>query len=216
MLGKHEGQITGQLSTSCGVAAFVDVETTGLDPARHEILELAVVLFVFDRETGSIINVLDEYVGLREPSRPIPRQASAIHGITRKMVKGRQLDDNRIRSLLEQAEFIVAHNARFDYGFVSRLYPEAARKMWLCSMRGVDWEWHGYRSRGLQRLLAAHGIQVREAHRAAADCRAALALLGCRGRGGVTYLRELLDSLKTSRQVPGGPGGHGDPAGVAG
>nr|PZN39899.1 MAG: DNA polymerase III subunit epsilon [Bacillota bacterium] len=187
-----------------GVAAFVDVETTGLDPGHHEVLELAIVLFAFDRETGTIVGILDEYVGLREPSRPIPREATAVHGITRRMVKGRRLDDDRVRTLLNQAEVIIAHNARFDRAFISRLYPEAARKVWLCSMRGVDWARHGYRSRGLQHLLAAHGIKVDTAHRAGADCRAALALLNCRGREGDTYLRELLGSqMPLTHQMTG-------------
>jgi len=179
-----------------GRAAFVDVETTGLDPASDEIVELAIVLFAFDRETGTITGILDEYTGLREPSRPIPRQATAVHGITQRMVRGRRLDDARVRALLEQAEFLVAHNARFDRAFVTRLYPETAAKVWLCSMRGVDWRRHGHASRALQNLLAAHGIRVERAHRAGADCRAALALLSCRGRDGDTYLQELLRGLE--------------------
>lgn len=179
------------LTEGYGLAAFIDVETTGLHPGRDEILELAIVLFAFDRATGVVVGIVDEYVGLREPSRSIPRQATAVHGITRRMVRGRRLDDDRVRTLLAQAEFVVAHNARFDYGFVCRLYPEAANKPWLCSMEGVDWRRHGYPSRGLQRLLAAHGIPVRRAHRAGADCKAALVLLSHQ-RNGQTYLQELL------------------------
>ncbi|MBX5477274.1 MAG: hypothetical protein IRZ18_09170, partial [Clostridia bacterium] len=178
-----------------GLAAFVDVETTGLDSNRDEVVELALVLFAFDRETGTIAGIVDEYIGLREPARPIPPDATAIHHITHRMVKGRRLDDRRVRDLLDKAEFLIAHNAQFDYSFVVRLYPEAAQKVWLCSMRGIAWSNHGYRSRSLQNLLAAHGIKVDRAHRAGADCHAAIALLGCRGLHGDTYLLELMRGL---------------------
>lgn len=177
-----------------GAGALVDVETTGLDPRRHEVLELACILFAYDRETGAVTGILDEYAGFREPARPIPRQATAIHGITLAMVQGQRLDLDRIGALLARAEFIIAHNAAFDAGFVCPLCPEAAAKPWLCSMLGINWEQHGCGSRGLQHLLGAHGIRPEAAHRAGADCRAALALLARRGRHGQTYLRELLSA----------------------
>ena len=105
------------------------------------------------------------------------------------MVKGHILCGKRIRDVLSRAEFMVAHNARFDYEFVVRLFPEAAQRSWLCSMSQVDWRRHGYYSRGLQNLLAAHAIPVRgSAHRAGSDCRGALALLDHCGASGNTYL----------------------------
>lgn len=97
--------------TEWPLAAFVDVETTGFSPERDEIIELAAVLFAFSPETGEIYGILDEYVGFREPTRSIPRAATARHGITRRMVKGHQLDAGRIKEILDRAGFIVAHNA---------------------------------------------------------------------------------------------------------
>lgn len=187
-----------------GLAALVDVETTGLSPARHEVLEMAVLLFAFRRDSGQIIELVDEYIGLREPRRRyIPRQATAIHGITYDMVQGKALDDQRILSLFRRAEFLVAHNASFDFGFVARMYPEVHHKPWLCSMRQINWRRYGYTSRGLQQLLAAHGIYPATAHRADADCRAVLALLNRPSPQGNTYFQELLHGL----QAPA-VGGH--------
>lgn len=188
-----------------GLAALVDVETTGLSPSRHEVLEIAVLLFAFRRDSGEIAGLVDEYIGLREPRRRyIPYGATAIHGITYDMVQGRSLDDERILELFGRAEFLVAHNASFDYGFVARMYPEVNQKPWLCSMRQVNWRQYGFPSRGLQPLLAAHGIHPETAHRAAADCRAVLALLNRPSPQGNTYFQELLLGL----QAPAVGGRH--------
>jgi DNA polymerase-3 subunit epsilon len=175
-----------------GQAVVIDVETTGLDAAKHEVLELAIALFVFQRTSGQIVRVKDQYAGLREPSRRIPIEATAVHGISEEMVKNQQLDDHRIMSLLNQAEFIVAHNSRFDYSFVARLYPETAHKIWLCSMLQIDWRRHGFSSMGLQNLLKNHGLSVKTAHRAQSDCQAMLLLLNSRNPRGEFYLKELL------------------------
>lgn len=125
------------LDQDLGIACFVDVETTGLDPGHHEVLELAATLFAFRRDTGQIVGLIEEYIGLREPVGRIPSAATKIHGIKRKDVKSRRLHDARIQSILDRAEFIIAHNAAFDRAFVEPLYPVASRKCWLCSMDGL-------------------------------------------------------------------------------
>ncbi len=180
-------------SKNVGIAGFVDVETTGLSPWSDEVIEFALVLFAFDRRTGQILGVVDDYVGLREPSIPIHPRASEVNGITLEMVRGERLDTRLIQRMLHTAEFLVAHNATFDKGFVERLFPEACRgKPWLCSMRGVNWYNAGCSSYGLQNLLRHHGIIPTEAHRGEADVHAALVLLSREGPDGHPYFRQLL------------------------
>lgn len=140
------------------VAGFIDVETTGLDPAAHEVVELAIALVAFDRETGDILGIVDEYAGLRDPGFPIPADATRVHGLRSTDVRGKRLDDARIRAMLERAEFLVAHNASFDKAFVTKLYPEVQRKRWVCSMRSIPWKQKGFPSRGLQSLVG-HCLQ---------------------------------------------------------
>lgn len=175
------------------VAAYIDVETTGLSPAFDEVVEFAIVLFAFDPVTGDIAGIVDEYVGLRDPGRPIPPEATAVHGIRDADVRGKRLDDRRIRSLIERAEFLVAHNAPFDRGFVERLFPEARGKPWHCSMREVPWKALGFASRGLQKLLAAHDIRVSRAHRGLDDVHGALTLLASAGPSGRCYFRYIVE-----------------------
>ncbi|HHV61691.1 MAG TPA: hypothetical protein GXX51_03500 [Firmicutes bacterium] len=174
------------------LAAFVDVETTGLSKTLDEIIEIAVELFAFDPGTGEIKGVIEEYVGLREPGCPISEGAARVHGITPRMVKGKRLDDRKILSLCNEAALIVSHNAAFDRDFICKLYPDLAMKEWLCSMRGISWRNKGFRSCSLQNLLQTHNIVTGTSHRAGSDARASVLLLSMRDREGNTYFSELL------------------------
>lgn len=186
-------QLSGEaLDPSWKIGGYIDVETTGLDPAREEIIELALLLFAYDPLNGRIRGILDEYVGLREPAVPISADAAAVHGLTEEIVRGKRLDLERVRRMAARAELLVAHNAQFDRSFVERLIPEVANKTWLCSMSGVGWRRKGFVSRRLQDLLKVHGISVERAHRAEDDVRAAVRLLTCGGQEGVSYFQELL------------------------
>lgn len=177
-------------------ASILDVETTGLDSRTDEVVELGIVLFEFDRFTGQVLGVVDEYSALRDPGRPIPPAATRAHGITDDDVRGCRLDDDRVRSLLGRSSLVIAHNMRFDRGFIERLYPEARRLTWLCSMDGVAWRRKGFSSKALQELLRAHNFTAEAAHRALDDARNTLRLLSQPQQNGGTYLAELLSGLR--------------------
>src|ERR1700692_4147215 len=63
---------------------FLDVETTGLDPSRDEIIELAMVPFTYSLD-GRIFEIRELFQKLREPERPIPTAIIALTGITDEM-----------------------------------------------------------------------------------------------------------------------------------
>lgn len=110
---------------------FIDTETTGLDK-NSEIVELTIL-----DVSGSVL-----FNELIKPQQPITENASAIHGITNKMVEGAPsfeyfaYDIQKIIS----GKNVVGHNVKYDkkrlvYEF-SRLndikFPEA--KSWYCTM----------------------------------------------------------------------------------
>lgn len=170
-----------------GVAGCIDVETTGLYPGFDEIIELALVLFSYDRQ--GITGIIDSYCGLREPLVEISSGAFRVHGLTKEDLQGERLDLERIKDMIDRADFLVAHNAAFDRGFVSKIIPAVKRKPWFCSMSGVSWRG----GRSLQALLDRHGIVPDQAHRALADVEGVLALLSKVNGLGQTYFTEMLN-----------------------
>jgi DNA polymerase-3 subunit epsilon len=68
-------------------AVLLDVETTGLDTGKDEILDLGMVKFNYLPD-GSIAGVRDVYSSFNEPSVPIPPEITALTGITDEMVRG--------------------------------------------------------------------------------------------------------------------------------
>lgn len=191
----------GGVKENLRVAGFVDVETTGLSPGVDEVVEFAIVLFAFDPATGDIAGIVDEYAGLRDPGRPIPPEATRVHGIRDRDVLGKRLDRRRIMALVERTEFLVAHNAAFDRAFVQKLLPETSSKQWYCSMNGVPWKRLGFASKGLQNLLADHGIRVERAHRGLDDVIGALTLLASSDPAGRCYFKYIVDRHRAALEA---------------
>jgi len=159
--------------------ALLDTETTGLFAGRDRIVEIAVLLLEVERDTGRVQRIEERYQGLQDPGRPIPWEAMAVHGITDAMVRGQQIDSERVRGLLASAELLVAHNSGFDKGFVAQVVPEAAQMRWACSCRGIPWRslFPQAPNARLQDLAEAFRIPKGTAHRAMGDVETTLNLL---------------------------------------
>jgi DNA polymerase-3 subunit epsilon len=81
--------VAGQ-ETKTGI--LLDTETTGLDHARDEIIELGMVKFDYTAD-GRIAGVRDTFSAFNEPSAPIPPDVTALTGITDEMVAGHKIDE---------------------------------------------------------------------------------------------------------------------------
>ena len=153
---------------------FLDVETTGLDPERHKVIELAMIRFAFN-DAGEILGALAPFAAFNDPGEPIPANITRLTGIDDAMVKGRVIDLEAIDDYLDGVELIIAHNAAFDRLFAERVSFDFFRA-WGCSIADVDWSAEGFEGTKLSYLLIQRGW-FHHAHRAEADCAAALALL---------------------------------------
>jgi hypothetical protein len=106
---------------------------------------------------------------------------------------GQPLDEVRVRTALERAEFIVAHNAfSADKPLLDRQVL-TEKKKWLCSFRGIDWgQLLGVQSESLETLMGKVGLRYEQDHNAHADARDLKDLLAVKHKGR-TYLGRLLD-----------------------
>jgi DNA polymerase-3 subunit epsilon len=154
---------------------IVDVETTGLDPARDKIIELAILPFDFSSE-GVLYGVRDSYAGFEDPGMPVPKEISRLTGITDDDVRGQTLDDDAVAALVADASLVIAHSAGFDRRFLERRFPVFVDTPWGCSREQVPWAAEGLRSRSLDYLLYRFGYFF-DGHRAINDCQAVLHLL---------------------------------------
>ncbi|MFK8104301.1 MAG: exonuclease domain-containing protein [Saprospiraceae bacterium] len=149
------------------IYAIIDIETTGGKASRDKITEIAVVLH--DGE-----QIIDRFESLVNPERSIPYNITQITGITQEMVEHAPKFYELAKKIVELTEgtIFVAHNVRFDYGFIveefRRLGFSYVRKQ-LCTVRLSRKAFPGLRSYALGNLIKHFGISVNDRHRAMAD-----------------------------------------------
>ncbi|WP_246662909.1 3'-5' exonuclease [Pseudolabrys sp. FHR47] len=164
--------------TQTKIAIILDVETTGLDAATDEVIELGMVKLSYFPD-GQIAGVIDRFTSFNEPSKPIPEDVSAITRITSEMVIGHRIESEKVSSFISDAAIIVAHNAQFDREFAERYWLEFRSKPWACSATQIDWRSQGYEGSRLGYLLSEIGL-FHTAHRAIDDCDALLEVLAAK------------------------------------
>lgn len=151
-----------------------DTETTGLDPATGDrVIEIAALELVGDLPTGR------EYRTLIDPERDVPEEASRVHGFTRADLEGQpkfaEIVDDFLAFVGDDA--LIAHNARFDFGFLNAELKRIGRKP-LDMERMVDTldmarERFPGMPNSLDALCRRFGVDLsaRTTHNALLDCR---------------------------------------------
>ena len=173
----------------------LDTETTGLNHAADKIIELGIVAFEYDPVTAKILRITDRYNGFEDPGCPLPQEITEITGITDEMLAGRAFDEDRIRSLADTAQLVIAHNAAFDRKFVENRFPNFREMPWACSVSQIDWSRERLGPRTLEYLLYKCGGYSIKAHRALDDAEGVLGLLLGEFPGtGKPIFKELLDN----------------------
>jgi DNA polymerase-3 subunit epsilon len=148
---------------------FVDLETTGANPAFDRVIEVGIV-----KVSGGRIEY--EWSTLVDPGEPIPPVIQGFTGITDAMVRGapRFADiADEVFARLEGSLF-VAHNARFDYGFLKNEFKRLDRAFQprvLCTVKLSRALYPEHHRHGLDALIARHGLACDARHRALGDAR---------------------------------------------
>jgi len=197
---KRQGEIAKVL--------ILDTETTGLDSSKDRLIELALILVDVDKATGLPLQVQEVFDELEDPGRPIPAEATRVTGITDAMVAGKRLNEARVAELMAGVDLVIAHNARFDRGFMENRLPAFAKLPWACSVAEIDWQAQGRGSAKLEFLAHELGFFY-DAHRAEMDCHALLAVLAAplpnTGETGLARLLAAAQATSYRVQATGSP-----------
>ncbi|WKA28363.1 3'-5' exonuclease [Bradyrhizobium roseum] len=180
------------------IAIIVDIETTGLDVQRDEIIEIGMIAFSYDA-AGNFGEVIETFGGMQQPSKPIPAPITKLTGISNDEVRGQVIDKRAVETFLSPASLIIAHNAAFDRPICERLSTMFAEKPWACSATEIDWQRSGFEGTKLVYILNQFGM-YHVGHRALDDCIALLNILRMNLIGaGKSVLAELLSCARKTR-----------------
>src|SRR6187455_518507 len=138
--------------------AFVDLETTGTTPKGDRVTEIGIVRVVDGR-------LVEEWSTLVNPECPIPEEIQALTGITNAMVRGKPTFSELRREVAERLEghVFVAHNARFDYGFLKNEFRRVEMKFTaevLCTVRLSRRLFPEAPGHSLDAIIARHGLDA--------------------------------------------------------
>ncbi len=156
---------------------MLDLETTGLSPGSARICEIGA-------QRVRALELADAFETLVDPGTPIPPAVSALTGLDRSMLRGAPRAELAVRRFLAFAgdDALVAHNARFDLGFLDREVERLTGRRVAAPV--VDTVWLARRLLGdrLRRVSLgslAHflGVPTEPCHRALPDARATAEIL---------------------------------------
>jgi DNA polymerase-3 subunit epsilon len=151
-------------------ALALDTETTGMSPALgHRLVEVARVAIV----NGALG---EEWSTLVDPGRPIPADATRVHGIDDAMVTGapKAAEAGRLLRAACADLPLVFHNASFDLPFLLQLFRDAGAPTLLnpiVDTLGLARGLFGPGSKSLGALAARLELPAETPHRALGDTR---------------------------------------------
>jgi DNA polymerase-3 subunit epsilon len=160
--------------------AIVDLETTGTRAAEDRITEVGIVRV--DAGADGDAPQVSEWSSLVDPGVGIPAAIQALTGITDAMVAGAPSFSTIAAELAARLEgcLFIAHNARFDHGFLKHEFARAGRSFSsrpLCTVRLSRRLYPDAQGHGLDAIVARHGLSIAGRHRALGDARAVWAFI---------------------------------------
>ncbi|WP_174875503.1 exonuclease domain-containing protein [Vogesella oryzae] len=155
--------------------AIVDLETTGGHITRDRITEVGLILI-----DGGQVERFDMLVN---PQQHIPPFIEEMTGISNDMVATAPPFAEVAEQLLArlQGRLFIAHNVRFDYGFLKNEFKRAGikfRSEVLCTVKLSRKLYPQHYKHNLDSIIQRHEIQLPSRHRAMADAEALYQFLG--------------------------------------
>jgi len=184
-----------------GAIACVDLETTGGHAVRDRVIEAGIVLL----EDGRVV---EEYSTLVNPGVRIPRAIQQFTGISEAMVADAPPFADVADQLLSRLEgrLFVAHNVRFDYGFLRSEFRRLGRRFRaqvLCTVRLSRALTPEIRGHNLDAVMQRYGIACEARHRALGDARVLADFLGiARERWPAAELASIVERLRGTQRLP--------------
>ncbi|WP_346798278.1 exonuclease domain-containing protein [Halomonas sp. Bachu 37] len=153
---------------------FIDLETTGTRTTRDRIIEIA----AYKTMNGETVS---RWVSLVNPQNAVPAPITRLTGLDEGILETAPSFAELARDFMEWLGdgILVAHNARFDYGFLRNEFKRAGlayRARILCTLRLSRRLDPSAREHGLTALLERNGISPASHHRADDDVSALMTL----------------------------------------
>ena len=184
-------------------AVFVDLETTGTTATHDRITEIGII----EVNRGRLIS---EWSTLVNPGMSIPPMIQSLTGITNDMVALAPAFADIQRDVLQRLDdkLFIAHNARFDYGFLKNEFRRCGvsfNARVLCTVKLSRKLYPHHARHNLDTLLERHGLDCEARHRALGDAKV-LWLLAQKWteERGPSLVQSAMDLLVKSQTVPAG------------
>ena len=180
--------------------AFVDIETTGSHFDRDRITEIGIKTL----RDGEI----EVWERLIDPQTYIPQNIQRLTGISPAMVKGQPSFSELAEDLKKELDgkIFVAHNARFDYGFIKASFKRIGidfKSKVLCTVKLSRLLFPDQPRHNLDAIISAHGLQVSARHRALGDADLLLQFWRvCESKFGKARLTEAMNQLIGNASLP--------------
>ncbi|WP_028537061.1 exonuclease domain-containing protein [Paludibacterium yongneupense] len=182
--------------------AIVDLETTGGHIVRDRITEIGVIFIDGAR--------VERFSTLINPGQPIPPFIEHMTGISDAMVASAPAFADVAADLLErlQGRLFIAHNVRFDYGFLKNAFKRLGLRFQcdaLCTVKLSRRLYPQFYKHNLDSLIERHGLVLADRHRALADAEALRLFLDSARTGlGAAALEAAAAEVLAQQTVPPG------------
>lgn len=146
---------------------LLDLETTGGKATHHRIIEIGLLVI----EQGVVIERWQSFI---DPETSLPPFIQRLTGIAPSMLRGAPKFAQVAETLLGflEGRTLVAHNARFDYGFLKNEFERIGTSYNakpLCSVKFSRSLYPQFKRHGLDQIIKRFELAIENRHRALDD-----------------------------------------------